>query len=328
MKRRVRTLLAFIVHPRGSLAAHGRTLTRAVAFVAFAAAAGLLTSSDASTAGDAVTYHAGWNIAGAPEGTRYAGGSGPIYTLQPGDSGYETFAAGTPAVSGQGYWVYFGTARTVQLTEGVPFTSSVLPPGQWVLVGNPSGTHTSPATGADALFTFDPGRGYRAAASLLPGQGAWAYSQNGGMLSIGFPLDVTGDGDPSNSDIPAGPIGALDADGCRTGNVLAGVYHPARLQVLSPCTTATGIVAALRVEADGDFHANILLDRGQESLVNARNLTIQKGALVIEVIPADQSNVPPPQIGSRVSITGAWVLDRDHGWQELHPVWSITPLPR
>src|SRR5437660_9750426 len=63
----------------------------------------------AGTAGQvySVTYHAGWNLAGASEGARYAGADGALYTLQPGDDGYEALPAGSPAVEGRGYWVYF-----------------------------------------------------------------------------------------------------------------------------------------------------------------------------------------------------------------------------
>ncbi|HEY7294965.1 MAG TPA: hypothetical protein VH916_07970, partial [Dehalococcoidia bacterium] len=136
-----------------------------------------LTSVGSSGAVSTVTYHAGWNLVGAPDGTRYAGADGPIYTLQPGDTAYEAFPAGTPAVGGAGYWAYFGVAHTVAVPDGLQFVTVQLPPGQWVLIGNPSGLRTVPVTGADALFTYDPGRGYRAVSSLLPGQGALAYSQ-------------------------------------------------------------------------------------------------------------------------------------------------------
>jgi len=287
-----------------------------------------LTSAGTSGAVNSVTYHAGWNLAGGSEGTRYAGADGAIYTLQPGDMEYQSFPAGTPAIGGAGYWVYFGAARTVQLPDGLPFITVELPPGQWVIVGNPSGFRTAPVSGSDALFTFDPGRGYRAAASLLPGQGALAYSQNGGLLVIGTLDGSAGEHEPESADIPAGPVGGLDDDGCRNGDVLAGVYHPSRLQLLDRCRSATGSVASVRVEDDGDYHVNVLLDPGQDELLNRRNQTIQHGGLVVEVIPADQRSVPPPLKGDRIQVTGAFVLDREHGWLELHPAWRITSLPR
>lgn len=37
--------------------------------------------------------------------------------------------------------------------------------------------------------------------------------------------------------------------------LLAFVYHPARLEVLASCLRVSGIIAAIRLEADGDLHA-------------------------------------------------------------------------
>jgi hypothetical protein len=291
-------------------------------------AALLLTAVGTSRAAAVITYHAGWNIAGAPDGTRYAGADGPIYALQAGDDQYEALPPGTPAIGGFGYWVYFPLARSVRLTDGAAFTTIQLPPRRWILVGNPSGLRTAPVNGADALYTWDPERGYRATSSLLPGEGAWAYSENGGLLTIGVPDQDPAIDEPEVGDTPPGPVGALDAEGCRTGEVLAGVYRPARLQVLTPCLTVTGTVQEVRIEPDGDYHVQLALDPGQEALVNRRNQTIQHGYLVVEVIPADQRNLAPPLPHERVAITGAHVLDRDHGWLEIHPAWSITPLRR
>src|SRR5712692_2602517 len=127
-------------------------------------------TADRTVAQIAITYHAGWNLVGAPEGTRYAGAEGALYTLQPQDDAYEVLPAGTRAVAGYGYWAYFPLARTVQLPIGVQFVTVELPAGKWVTIGNP-GTRTAPVAGADALYSWDPSRGYHAAASLLPGEG-------------------------------------------------------------------------------------------------------------------------------------------------------------
>jgi hypothetical protein len=287
----------------------------------------IVTSAGSSGAVSSVTYHAGWNLVGAPDGTRYAGADGPIYTLQPGDMTYEAFPAGTPAIGGAGYWVYFGGARTLDLPDGQGFVTVQLPPGQWVLIGNPSGLRTAPVTGADAVFTYDPGRGYRAVNSLLPGQGALAYSQDGALITIGVADMNAGEQEPETEDIPVGPVGGLDAGGCRTGDVLTGVWKPSRLQMLEPCRTLTGTVASVRTETDGDYHITVLPDAGYEDFINQRNRSVQHGGVVVEVIPADQSLVTPPRKGEHVRVTGAFVLDRDHGWLELHPAWSIAPVP-
>lgn len=287
----------------------------------------VITSAGSSGAVSSVSYHAGWNLAGAPDGTRYAGADGPIYTLQPGDAAYEAFPAGTPAVAGAGYWVYFGGGRTLDLPDGQGFVTVQLPPGQWVLIGNPSGLRTAPVAGADAVFTYDAGRGYRAVSSLLPGQGALAYSQDGALLTIGLADTNAGEQEPETEDIPVGPLGGLKADGCRSGDVLTGVWKPSRLQLLDSCRTMTGVVASVRNETDGDYHINVVPDAGYGDFLNRRNLSVQHGGLVVEVIPADQSLVAPPRKGEHVRVTGAFVLDRDHGWLELHPAWSIVPAP-
>jgi hypothetical protein len=48
------------------------------------------------------------------------------------------------------------------------------------------------------------------------------------------------------------------------------------------------------------------------------------GNLVVEFMPRDGDHLPAPRVGDRISLTGAWVLDTNHGWEELHPVWSET----
>jgi len=199
-----------------------------------------LSSAGSSGAVSTVTYHAGWNLVGAPDGTRYAGADGPIYTLQPGDTAYESFPAGTPSAAGAGYWVYFGASRTLQVPDGQAFVTVQLPAAQWVLIGNPSGLRTVPVTGADAVFTYDPGRGYRAVSSLLPGQGALVYSQDGALLTIGIADTSAGEQEPETADIPVGPVGGLDDAGCRTGDVLTGVWKPSRLQLMDACRSMSG----------------------------------------------------------------------------------------
>lgn len=109
---------------------------------------------------------------------------------------------------------------------------------------------------------------------------------------------------------------------CRApSDVLAGVYHPDRLHVLSPCRRASGTVVGLSHERDGDLH--IALDTGG-ALVNAVNVSDLGGSLVVEFMPRDGGHLPAPSVREHISVTGAWVLDANHGWNELHPVWSET----
>ena len=38
------------------------------------------------------------------------------------------------------------------------------------------------------------------------------------------------------------------------------------------------------------------------------------------------ADLATPALGATVSVTGPHVLDADHGWMEIHPVWPITVL--
>lgn len=120
------------------------------------------------------------------------------------------------------------------------------------------------------------------------------------------------------------------------------VYHPDRLQVLQPCITVSGLIDFERKEADGDYHIGLKLDPQYASLVNACNATCLNGAehgdLVLEPVcelPVTQADavsacvsyhnpIVVPPVGAHVTVTGAYVLDLDHGWTEIHPVMTIT----
>jgi hypothetical protein len=128
------------------------------------------------------------------------------------------------------------------------------------------------------------------------------------------------------------PVGNCDADLWRH------VYLPQRLRVIEACTAVDGRVVSLSRGADGDLH--LALDPDRKSVLNLVNATHAHGELVVEVIcehAADDgdaaaacatftSRVAIPKIGDRVRVTGAYVTDRENGWNELHPVTRIEPL--
>lgn len=130
------------------------------------------------------------------------------------------------------------------------------------------------------------------------------------------------------------------------------VYHPQRLAVITPCTSVTGTIVdaskgrtkdGSRHEGDGDGHFFLKLDAGQEQFLNAKNLSNEDGNLVFEpvclfrvkqqdaiTVCAHYSQAPAlviPSIGSHVRISGAHVLDTQHGHNEIHPVSSIEVIP-
>lgn len=122
------------------------------------------------------------------------------------------------------------------------------------------------------------------------------------------------------------------------GSPTAHVYSPDRLKLLAACVTVTGTVGIIRVETDGDLHVLLRLDVGEGKYINARNVSGESGYLVLEPVcvrPPTQldaisacasyvNRLPIPAVGVHVSVTGAWVLDLDHGWLELHPVFAFN----
>lgn len=63
------------------------------------------------------------------------------------------------------------------------------------------------------------------------------------------------------------------------------IYHPDRLTEAKGCITVTGKITWKKPQADGDIHYRLKLDRGQGSgLINAKNRTVQHGALVFEPV--------------------------------------------
>jgi hypothetical protein len=127
------------------------------------------------------------------------------------------------------------------------------------------------------------------------------------------------------------------------------VYHEDRLEVRKRCLTVTGTVAYVAHEDDGDFHVDLNLPPSEAHLLNQGNRADQYGQLVTEIVPADESGCTPglpprpphgsynygictgadltaPPVGARVAVTGPYVLDANHGWMEIHPVWAIKMI--
>ena len=119
------------------------------------------------------------------------------------------------------------------------------------------------------------------------------------------------------------------------------VYHQKRLVLKETCKEVLGTVISKKKEDDGDYHIKLRLDKGQAHLLNEKNLTIQDSCLVIEIICANgikQKNaveccqgflntIPIPKKGQHIKVTGSFVEDKKHGWNEIHPVSSIEVLP-
>lgn len=118
------------------------------------------------------------------------------------------------------------------------------------------------------------------------------------------------------------------------------VYNPQRLHRIEDCKTVTGTVAAIKKEADGDYHIRLTLDSLFSNMINQKNIDGQHGDLVLEPVcqnkitqadAVDACNgftyqVYIPKVGEHVKVLGDYVLDSEHGWNELHPVYSIENI--
>jgi hypothetical protein len=116
------------------------------------------------------------------------------------------------------------------------------------------------------------------------------------------------------------------------------VYKPSRLRQLASCLSVTGVIEESSANSDGDQHFLLRLDRGQDTLVNKRNLKKKHGDLVLEIVCANPTSmkkvksacagytnrVPLAAVGEHVRATGTYVIDSDNGWAEIHPVSKLA----
>ena len=118
---------------------------------------------------------------------------------------------------------------------------------------------------------------------------------------------------------------------------LSGVWNPSRLGVNNPCQQASGTVVKIeQPEADGDMDLYISLDPQWKSLAgdpaSIKNLhRWGPGEMLWEEMPRDApgntknpSGLPAPALNDHVTVTGAWARDTLHGYNEIHPIWSIS----
>jgi len=130
---------------------------------------------------------------------------------------------------------------------------------------------------------------------------------------------------------------------CHAGTPEAGVYQPDRLKVLEPCAHAEGVVVAVVHEPDGDYHVWVDIESGYQRLLNSENHFQGRAALLAEITPdcplttnppnaaaaarCPESKLTIPKPDEHIAIDGPWVLDTNHGWNEIHPVDTLTILP-
>ena len=141
-----------------------------------------------------------------------------------------------------------------------------------------------------------------------------------------------------STSVPTGSSGAS----CAVTDQNQYVYHPDRLQVVQPCLRVSGVVDAVRDEADGDKHILLHLDPQYQHLLQPANQN-EQGDLVVEPVCVGQVSqqdavdicasdpdpyaAPLPAVGDHVWMEGRYVYDLDHGsWAELHPLYRSGPV--
>ena len=137
------------------------------------------------------------------------------------------------------------------------------------------------------------------------------------------------------------------------------VFTRTRLEIITKCTSVTGTVISSFQVNDGDQHIQLLPDNQYLTLLNQKNIELQLCPLVIDPICAHDpsklnnatlldagidladgevenqsiyacrgfvSKVYIPKVGEHVRVTGSYVLDKYHGWMEIHPATKIEVL--
>jgi hypothetical protein len=118
------------------------------------------------------------------------------------------------------------------------------------------------------------------------------------------------------------------------------VYDPSRLRVVDVCRTVTGTITDQHTNDDGDVDVRLEVDPQYKNLLNAGNIANLSGHLQTEAICQAPIQVPAatracqgfrgsltiPPNGTHVQVTGAYVLDLNHGWMEIHPISVLTVI--
>jgi hypothetical protein len=193
--------------------------------------------AQAQSPGSSVTYNTGWNLVAFPPSTDLSQVQASLYTMQAGDTDYETIDPSQGTQSGFGYWAYFYSPTTINLAAGSSDLYAVLPPpGQYIMVGDPSGSLPALISGADVVWTYDPVAGYANSALINPGQGAWVYSAAGNAITVTPTANATPP-PPAGSRPPAGRFyGAVTVSGAAAAS---GTPITARSSSGATCGTST-----------------------------------------------------------------------------------------
>ena len=116
---------------------------------------------------------------------------------------------------------------------------------------------------------------------------------------------------------------------------VARIHSPYRLLLLDPYKTVIGVVKSVNKSIDGDI--NIRLAVTDYSLLTKNNIKKEDSCLVLEIVCGCKSvfkvcdgyinQIPIPNVGDTIKVTGLYVYDKRHKINEIHPVLKLVKIP-
>jgi hypothetical protein len=166
------------------------------------------------------------------------------------------------------------------------------------------------------------------------------------ILSLVFSSSYKASAFSSSNNDAVNPSAASSSASCDQ-SLWKHIAHPARLKVLDPCVTVSGIVTLVHFPPDGDTVFALKPDPQYKNMVNKANFNPKmKGGIWVELI-CQRSNkshesvhkgdcqdyngpkFPTPKVGQYLRVTGSHVQDNgEDGHLEVHPTTSITKLTK
>lgn len=129
----------------------------------------------------------------------------------------------------------------------------------------------------------------------------------------------------------------ISEEGCDP-SLWSHVYSPERFDVVDQCLYVSGVIESIKAEKDGNMRIKLTLDPEYIDLANDANKDYANGNLIVTAICQNETseaaaikacngyskkiNIPPS--GSHVTILGTYVIEKDTGWAEMHPISNIT----
>ena len=118
-------------------------------------------------------------------------------------------------------------------------------------------------------------------------------------------------------------------------NPIAYIHEPYRLYLMDPNKTVIGVVKSVNKSIDGDI--NIRLAVTDYSLLTKNNIKKEDSCLVLEIVCGCKSvfkvcdgyinQIPIPNVGDTIKVTGLYVYDKRHKINEIHPVLKLVKIP-